>query len=498
MTSSPLMQIFRNYKSLIMPNHFRKELIIGIGLCLLLLIGLKTSYARISRPSGFDRPQLFSQRLLPRPPIPDLDYVRDELIVVRQDRVEKIKVAADKLWSRAFELRQERDVEAVELNYIAEAQAFVPNDPYYQYQWNFDQLELSEVWDKATGDGVIVAVVDSGVKVVEDLEETRFVAGYDFVGNDSNPKDQSGHGTHIAGTIAQSSNNGYGTAGVAFNAAVMPVRVLDRWGRGSYYDIYQGIIWAVDQGAHIINLSLGGRFPSSLLRQAVEYAYDQGVVVVAASGNRGDTSSDGVIYPAAYDDYVIAVGSVRYDKKRADYSNGGDSLDFMAPGGDLDADQNNDGYGDGILQQTLGGFLFYQGTSMATAHVSGLVALLLQTGVLTPDEVGQRLTNAAEDLGNSGWDRQYGHGLINAPALLGDSQGPTPTPTSELTPTPTEEASPTSTPTPTPTLTPTPTPIPTATPTPIPPTPVPDSSEDEPLTWRQRLCQRYPWLRMCN
>jgi len=446
---------------------------------------------------------LHERRELPRPPMPGLDYARDELIVVRRDRIEKVKVAADELWSRSFELRRQRDVEAVELNFFAETQGFSPNDPYYPYQWNFELIDLLKAWDSATGEGVVVAVVDSGVTQVGDLAKTNFVPGYDFVDNDGDPHDANGHGTHVAGTIAQSTNNSYGTAGAAFESTLMPVRVLDRSGRGSYYNIYRGILWAVDHGADVINLSLGGAQPSSLLERAVEYAYDRGVPVVAASGNNGSTGSNGVIYPAAYDQFAIAVGAVRYDKKRVNYSNGGNALDFVAPGGDMGVDQNGDGYGDGILQETINGFYFYQGTSMATAHVSGLVALLKEIGgSLSPDEVEQRLMDASEDLGSSGWDRQYGHGLVNAGVLI-TGEGSTPDPTPTFTPSPTEGPSPTTVPTqtPTPTLTPTPTSVPTATPTSGQATPTltpsPTPSDDLP-DWLKSICARYPFLRRCR
>lgn len=331
------------------------------------------------------------------------------------------------------------DILYAEPNYIAHAYS-VPNDTYYGYQWHLNNpttggIHTEAAWDVSQGTGVTVAVVDTGIAYenysiysqAPDFSGTIFVPGYDFVGNDTHPNDENGHGTHVAGTIAQSTNNGYGVAGVAYNAKLMPVRVLDRWGNGSYADVADGIRWAADHGAQVINLSLGGPSSSSALFDAVSYAYGKGVTVVAASGN----DNGAVGYPAAYDDYVIAVGATRYDETRAPYSNYGLSLDIVAPGGDLNVDQNGDGYGDGVLQQTFSGnprsfgYYFFQGTSMATPHVAGVAALVIANGnATTPADVRRALETTADDLGVSGRDDYYGTGLVNAAAALGYSAGP--------------------------------------------------------------------------
>ena len=335
-------------------------------------------------------------------------------------------------------LNRNPHVEYAEPNYIFHT-CMVPNDPYYSYQWHLHGLDegginMEPAWDITTGSGAIVAVVDTGISQAgEDLTGTSFVSGYDFVNGDNDPTDDNGHGTHCAGTVAQSTNNNVGVCGVAFGASLMPVKVLDSGGSGSIYDIADGIIWATDQGANIISLSLGGGTPTSTLENAVAYAYNNGVTVIAASGNDG---RNGVSYPAAYDVYVIAVGATRYDTARAPYSNYGSSLDVVAPGGDLNVDQSGDTYGDGVLQETFSGtswgYYFFEGTSMATPHVSGTAALLYSQGVTSPDEIRNVLQSSAVDLGATGWDMYYGHGLINAYNALTYGSGNSP-PTADFT-----------------------------------------------------------------
>ncbi len=345
----------------------------------------------------------------------------------------RLKVNKDDMQNILKELENNPLVEYAEPNYIAKA-FMVPNDPYYSYQWNFhgtDEggIDMEPTWDIATGDGVVIAEIDTGIRVGTDLQNTKFVQGYDFVNDDNDPTDDNGHGTHVAGTLAQSTNNDEGVAGIAFNAYLMPVKVLDANGYGTYADIVDGIYYAVDHGANIISMSLGGSSGSDALRDAVAYAYNHGVTVIAAAGNDGQ---EGISYPAAYDDYVIAVGATQYDKTRAPYSNYGASLDVVAPGGNTDVDQNGDGYGDGILQQTFQkswwgsiewGYYFYQGTSMATPHVSAVAALLYSLGVHSPDEIRNILETTAIDLGSPGWDEYYGYGLINAYAAVQAAQG---------------------------------------------------------------------------
>ena len=358
----------------------------------------------------------------------------------------RIKVPPGKTAKQLLELyNYEPDVEYAELNYYAYA-LFTPNDPYYVYQWNFYDannggINMQAAWDIATGEpNVIVAVLDTGVayedfrgfQLAPDLANTRFVTGYDFASGDSHPNDDDGHGTHVTGTIAQSTNNSLGAAGIAFDCSIMPVKVLSKRGQissGSHADIADGIYFAADNGAHIINMSLGGESPSITLENALAYACGKDITIVCAAGNEYEYGNP-VQYPAGYDEYCIAVGATRYDLTRASYSSTGSYLDIAAPGGDLDVDQNGDGYGDGILQQTFGtnpkdwGYWFYTGTSMATAHISGVAALLISTGVTDPNAVREALEETAEDLGPQGWDEEYGWGLVDAYAALNYYRNP--------------------------------------------------------------------------
>lgn len=303
---------------------------------------------------------------------------------------------------------------------------FVPNDPYYRHQWHMDQIDMPAAWGRTRGEGVVVAVIDTGVAYRDegrfhrapDLAETAFVAGWDFVDDDATPDDEHGHGTHCAGTVAQSTNNGLGVAGVAPGVSIMPIRVLDANGGGAWGGIASGIRWAADHGANVISMSLGGGMRSRTVERAIDYAHERGVVIVAAAGNESRSS---VSYPARHD-HVIAVGAVRFDRELTFYSSYGEGLDVVAPGGDIRVDQNGDGLPDGVLQNTIVGgdpsrfdYLAWQGTSMATPHVAGVAALLVASGVTDPDRVEQILESSATDLGDT---RRYGHGLISAANAL--------------------------------------------------------------------------------
>ena len=275
----------------------------------------------------------------------------------------------------------------------------------------------------------MIAVVDTdvayenfgGFTQAPDLANTLFVPGFDFVNNDSHPNDDDGHGTHVTGTLAQSTNNALGLARIAHQSSIMPIKVLDDTGTGFVSHVADGIYFAADNGADVINLSLGVNGFSQTLFDTVQYAYQKGVTVVCAAGNDSSTNLGS---PAGFDDYCIAVGATRFDETQAWYSNFGPSLDIVAPGGDLAVDQNGDGYADGVLQQTFVGdpndfaYWFFQGTSMAAPHVAGTAALLISNGLTGPAAVREALEQTAKDLGAAGRDDTYGYGLLDAYAAL--------------------------------------------------------------------------------
>jgi len=279
-------------------------------------------------------------------------------------------------------------------------------DPGRSRQWGLDAVGAGAAWALTRGAGVVVAVVDTGVAPAPDLAG-RLLPGWNIVAGSAASADDNGHGTHVAGTIAESEGNGLAEAGVAPEASILPVKVLDAGGSGSDVDVAAGIVWAADHGAQVLNLSLGGPESSTVLADAVAYARHAGVLIVAAAGNDGGD----VGVPARLAG-VIAVGAVDAALVRAPFSAGGRALDLVAPGV-------------GIVQQTLdgnGGYADepFSGTSMAAPHVAGVAALVLAAGrATTATGVARLLARTARDLGVAGKDAAYGAGLVRADAALG-------------------------------------------------------------------------------
>ncbi|NDJ21187.1 S8 family serine peptidase [Nostoc sp. B(2019)] len=284
-----------------------------------------------------------------------------------------------------------------------------PNDQYYSKQWNLHKIGVEGAWSQTKGSGITVAVIDTGITRVRDLYETKFVKGYDFVNDKEEAKDDNGHGTHVAGTIAQATNNKYGVAGIAYEANLMPLKVLSSYGGGTVADIAEAIKFAADKGADVINMSLGGGGESQLMKQAIEYAHRKGVAIVAAAGNE---NTNGASYPARYP-HVIGVSAFGPDGEKAPYSNFGGGVDISAPGGS-EAGK--------ILQETIneegeGVFLGFQGTSMASPHVAGVTALIKAAGIKEPDEILKVLKQSARVIQDDGLN-YYGAGQLNAEAAV--------------------------------------------------------------------------------
>lgn len=365
-------------------------------------------------------------------------------------------------------LRRQRDVQWAVPDYLAHTSeapspGLIPNDPgpsgtpggWQQLQWNFlgtFGIDAPRAWANLAADGapggagrgIVVAVLDTGIAYSNrhpfrrspDFTASQFVSGYDFVDHDPFANDRNGHGTQVAGTIAEATGNHYGLTGLAYGVRLMPVRVLNSEGEGDAAVIAQGVRFAVSHGARVINLSL--EFSSDVtasnipeLLEALRYAHHRGVVVVAASGNEG---SRAIAYPARARG-VISVGATTEHGCLASYSNDGSGLTLVAPGGGPDADLPGDPNchpelpaGHDIYQETLTGssprrFGFpsgYEGTSMATPHVSATVALVIASRVLgphpSPAQLLARLRATARRLGGPGDSPLYGAGLIDAGA----------------------------------------------------------------------------------
>jgi serine protease len=307
-----------------------------------------------------------------------------------------------------------KDTEYIEANYLYHISS-VPNDPQYSSQWNFRDINVEQAWDETKGAGVTVAVIDTGVSIVPDLKLTKFVTGYDFVKNKDDASDDNGHGTHVAGTIAQSTNNGYGVAGIAYEASIMPLKVLASSGGGTVADIAEAIKFAADNGANVINMSLGGGGASSMMEEAIKYAHNKGVVIVAAAGNEGRNAAS---YPARYPD-VISVAATNPGGDKADYSNFGAGVDISAPGGRAEGKDDSGK----IIQNTINPatgesvFIGFPGTSMAAPHVSGVAALIRSTGVETPDEIRNILLQSARKVGEDHLNH-FGSGHLDANAAV--------------------------------------------------------------------------------
>lgn len=332
-------------------------------------------------------------------------------------------------------LRRNADVEQARPDYRARL-ADTPNDTFFmRYQYGLRNrgivLDISDdiqpqttadadikatpAWDAAKGDPeVVIAILDTGVdRTHPDLAAKVVSAGRDFANDDEDATDDHWHGTHVAGIAAADTDNGKGIAGVAWNCKILPVKVTEADGTGFYSWIIDGIIWATDQGAEVINLSLGGDFDDPFLEDACKYAFDRGVVLVASAGN--DAAS--VSYPAAYDSYVLAVAATDYNDEPADFSNFGPQVDVAAPGVYILGPAPQWFVGEAYLP-----YLFASGTSQAAPHVSGMAALIKSLKPeLKPADVMKIIRYTADDVNASvdrGRDDHIGYGRINMERAL--------------------------------------------------------------------------------
>jgi len=333
-------------------------------------------------------------------------------------------------------LRRNGDVETARPDYRARL-ADIPNDAYFlTYQYSLRNrggvldvspdiqpqmtagadIKATTAWDMTRGDaGTIIAILDTGVDMTHaDLSGKMVSAGHDFANDDDDATDDHWHGTHVAGIAAADTDNAVGIAGVARDCRILPVKVADENGDGFYSWIIDGIIWAADQGADVINLSLGGDADDPFLEDACQYAHDKGAVVVAAAGNDGIGV---VLYPAAYDSCVLAVAASDYNDAIAEFSSFGAQVDVAAPGVWILSTAPQWYVGDGFLP-----YLFASGTSAASPHVSGMAALIRSAKPDLPvDDIMRVIRYTADDINRTvypGRDDHAGYGRINMDRAL--------------------------------------------------------------------------------
>ena len=318
----------------------------------------------------------------------------------------KMAVPPGQELAQAHALQLRSEVEYAEPNYIAYAQE-TPDDTYFHLQWGLTKINVPQAWDLEGHHTVTIAVVDTGVDGLHEDLYPRVTAGYDFVSAKTlkahADSDDNSHGTHVAGIVAAATDNGRGIAGIGRQAVILPVKVLDASGEGTYANVANGIRYAAEHGADIINLSLGGPASSQVLEDAVNYASALGCLLVAASGNYG---SDSLLYPANYPN-VMSVGATDSNDRRYSMSNYGPLLDIVAPGVSIFSTLWGQSYG------------YKTGTSMACAYASGVAAHVLSIcPSKTAEDVRALLGDYAVDLGAAGWDPYHGHGRIDALAAV--------------------------------------------------------------------------------
>lgn len=349
--------------------------------------------------------------------------------------VYQIKIPKDStVEEMVYALNQNPNVEYAEPNYIRRI-AVTPNDPFFKYQYalrNTGQsiweglgaptgtpdadIKATAGWEETTGSAeTTIAIIDTGIDFQHpDLVNKIAPDSWDFGDNDADATDEDWHGTYVAGIAAADTDNSEGIAGVAWSCKILPLKVMDK--KGEIYDSYvaEAIIWAIDHGAAAINLSLGGPEPSSTLELAVREAHNNGIVVAAAAGNDGAS----VLYPAAYDEYCLAVAATDYDDLRPDWSCFGPEVDVAAPG-----EWVLSAYPIYLTDLTkYYPYVYGRGTSASTPHVAGLAALIKSLKPwLTADEIMDVIRYSAEDVNkgeNSGRDDFIGYGRIDMEKAL--------------------------------------------------------------------------------
>lgn len=323
----------------------------------------------------------------------------DVLEELPQIRVKRIRVSESAMDKIKAALTKNPNFEFVEENFLAQGSA-VPNDPSYYSQWHHNTIMTPSSWDYSTGSTEIpIAIIDSGVDPDHPDLVDKLIPGYNFLEHNSDTHDVLGHGTAVAGSAAASGNNSTGVAGVAWQNPIMPLVALDSSNWATYTNIANAIIYAVDNGAKVINISIGGPSSSYTLENAVNYAWNNGVLVFACAQNYNTSTP---YYPAACTN-AVAVSATDEADNRPSFSNYGDWITLSAPGVSILTTNNGGGYGS------------WSGTSFSSPITAGVAALVWSANPsLSHHEVLEILKNSADDLGDSGFDIIYGYGRVNA------------------------------------------------------------------------------------
>ncbi len=319
---------------------------------------------------------------------------------------EVVLPAGAQVGSSLKQYRSHAQVEYAEPNFVAQ-RFMTPNDTLYAKQWNLAKISAPTAWDVSQGGYGPIAIVDTGIDAGHSDLSGEVSGGYNFVSSSNDTTDDNGHGTHVAGIIAGVTNNTNGVASIGYKGGLMPIKVLDANGSGTYGDVASGITYAADHGAKIINLSLGGSSASQTLQSAVSYAEQRGVIVVAAAGNNGNNAA---VYPADYPG-VIAVSATTSSDDLASFSSYGSNIIVSAPGVGIISTYNN------------GGYATMSGTSMAAPEVAGLLGLALSHNSASGSTLLSDLEQSADKIGSypynaSGWNQYFGYGRINAGKLM--------------------------------------------------------------------------------
>ncbi len=393
-----------------------KYFLIGI----LLVIALQISYQSTNATTVSPTTKTFLIQFNAETTVADRDAILRELDAQLLDWIEPIHVAKVAIAQETDTVRSSNIHQSVlaspHIKFYEEdaivSGMYTPNDPDLQdiqRGYGHQIINLPAAWDFTRGDEeILIAILDSGINAGHTELAKNIVDGYDFINADSDPADDQGHGSHVSGIVAAEIDNHIGSTGVCPKCRIMPIKVLNQSNTGTWSAIIDGIIYATDNNARIINISLGGERASKAVEAAVEYAHSKSVLVVAAAGN---SRSQIDFYPAAYP-HVLAVAATDHQDQQWELSNSGSYVDVSAPGHLIYSTSKSTGNGES-------GYAFMSGTSMAAPYVSGLAGLLLsQDPTRTPEEVTKLIIDSADDLGPPGWDPAYGHGRINAARAL--------------------------------------------------------------------------------